>query len=205
MVVIIAVDMTALAALSAETSYDSTKTLSIQGGYGKVLSLDIEEIASQTQAYLNGMPFDIESEQVHYGKTENGRLIANWTVLSNSEFEVQISSEKLTSVGTDASGNHVGLDFILHFNYNMAYYDKNGDIASVSTTFFDFDTTGNNSKTVNLLEGITPDIDSYYVGSVSGSIFFMFTQASTDKIVNEPESVPSGEYKAITTITLIPN
>lgn len=41
------------------------------------------------------------------------------------------------------------------------------------------------------------------IGSVNGSVYFMFTSASTDRIKNDPTSVATGNYTADVTITVV--
>lgn len=66
------------------------------------------------------------------------------------------------------------------------------------------DNDGNSITEKYYLVDVMPDsIGSGTIGSVNGSVYFMFTSASTDRIKNDPTSVATGNYTAEVTITVV--
>lgn len=82
------------------------------------------------------------------------------------------------------------------------YLDKNGKEVSAADDYA--------KKVVTdkyYLVDVMPDSTSLKsgstIGSVNGSVYFMFTSASTDRIKNDPTSVATGNYTADVTITVV--
>ena len=69
-----------------EYSLEMTRRFSLQAGFDSAMDISITPIAAQSQSYIAGMPFSIEDGQVQYQNTSQGREIARWNVLSNTDF-----------------------------------------------------------------------------------------------------------------------
>ena len=186
------------------------KSFTLQAGYDEAADITITPIAAQAQTYLAGMPFDIESQQVWYGYTEHGREIAKWSILSNTNFDLTITTDKLFPVNEDGSirEGYEGLDYILEFQYILGYMTETGDLASIESSIIcdskDVKTVVDNLATSFLVNtGELP----YFIGGVDGSIFFYFDADNTALIKNavgnpDDASVPSGNYQATVTVSM---
>ena len=86
-----------VAALSA-ISNPVTKPFKIQGGSGTVLHISITPTSTQATSFLMGMPFDIEEDLVQYGKMKDGRSIAKWSMVANSDFKIKVSEETIKKI-----------------------------------------------------------------------------------------------------------
>ena len=211
-----------VAALSA-ISNPVTKPFKIQGGSGTVLHISITPTSTQATSFLMGMPFDIEEDLVQYGKMKDGRSIAKWSMVANSDFKIKVSAGLLTSEETyqlskDSETLYAELPYIMKFEYSFGYYTS-GNISNLSGSFSLNNETGNGSY-VNPETGTSTDVtwapDKSFVydilpsnidsaglsGSVDGQIYFMFTENSTYRIKNEGDTVPVGDYYAYVTVTL---
>lgn len=212
-----------VAALSA-ISNPVTKPFKIQGGSGTVLHISIIPTSTQATSFLMGMPFDIEEDLVQYGKMKDGRSIAKWSMVANTDFKIKVSAGLLTSEETyqlskDSETLYAELPYIMKFEYSFGYYDQSGNISDLSGSFSLNNETGNGSY-VNPETGTSTDVtwapDKSFVydilpsnidsaglsGSVDGQIYFMFTENSTYRIKNEGDTVPVGDYYAYVTVTL---
>lgn len=181
----------------------TTRPIALQAGFDKVLSVNVTRIPSQSETYLQGMPFNIEDPQVEYNASEdaNGRRIANWSVLANTPFSLSFKLDPLTAVNDPNST----LPYILTFEYELAYGLNRNDYlkgkfslnmgSAVSPT-----TTFNN---VNITEGVT-STEGSFLGTLDGGVYFMFTKESTEAIAKDKsgEDYPFGSYKANVTITI---
>ena len=181
----------------------TTRPIALQAGFDKVLSVNVTRIPSQSETYLQGMPFNIEDPQVEYNASEdaNGRRIANWSVLANTPFTLSFVLEPLTAVNDSNST----LPYILTFEYELAYglnrndYLKGkfsldmGSAESPTTTF----------NNVNITEGVT-SAEGSFLGTLDGGVYFMFTEESTKAIADDDNGAdyPFGSYKANVTITI---
>ena len=215
-----------VAALSA-ISNPVTKPFKIQGGSGTVLHISIIPTSTQATSFLMGMPFDIEEDLVQYGKMKDGRSIAKWSMVANTDFKIKVSAGLLTSEETyqlskDSETLYAELPYIMKFEYSFGYYDQSGNISDLSGSFSLNNETGNGSY-VNPETGTSTDVtwapDKSFVydilpsnidssglsGSVDGQIYFMFTENSTYRIKNEGDTVPVGDYYAYVTVTLEAN
>ena len=215
-----------VAALSA-ISNPVTKPFKIQGGSGTVLHISITPTSTQATSFLMGMPFDIEEDLVQYGKMKDGRSIAKWSMVANSDFKIKVSAGLLTSeekyqLSEESETLYAELPYIMKFEYSFGYYDQSGNISDLSGSFSLNNETGNGSY-VNPETGTSTDVtwapDKSFVydilpsnidsaglsGSVDGQIYFMFTENSTYRIKNEGDTVPVGDYYAYVTVTLEAN
>ena len=214
-----------VAALSA-ISNPVTKPFKIQGGSGTVLHISITPTSTQATSFLMCIPFDIEEDLVQYGKMKDGRSIAKWSMVANSDFKIKVSAGLLTSEETyqlskDSETLYAELPYIMKFEYSFGYYTS-GNISNLSGSFTLDNETGNGSY-VNPETGTSTDVtwapDKSFIydilpsnidsaglsGSVDGQIYFMFTENSTYRIKNEGDTVPVGDYYAYVTVTLEAN
>ena len=204
-----------------------SKPFKIQGGSGTVLHINITPISTQSTSFLMGMPFDIEEDLVQYRKMKEGRSIANWSMIANTDFKIMVKAGLLTSEGTytpseGSEDAHAELSYIMTFEYSFGYYDSNGNISNLSGNFSLNNETGSGSY-VNPETGSNTSVtwtpDKYFVfdflpsdidskglsGSVDGQIYFMFTENSTNRIENQGDTVPIGDYYAYVSVTLEAN
>ena len=216
-----------IATLGAAVINPVSKPFKIQGGSGTVLHINITPISTQSTSFLMGMPFDIEEHLVQYRKTKEGRSIANWSMVANTDFKIKVKAGLLTSVGTytPSEGSedvNAELSYIMTFEYSFGYYDSNGNISNLSGNFSLNNETGGGSY-INPETGSSASVtwtpDKYFVfdvlpsdidatglsGSVDGQVYFMFTENSTSRINNQGDTVPVGDYYAYVTVTLEAN
>lgn len=199
---------------------NTSKYFKIQGASGAVLRSTVSPISTQSTAFIMGMPFDIEDDLVQYGVMQNGRTIANWSLVTNADFTIKIKADNLKSANnTGTEGVYCYLPYILKFTYNFGYFDSNGNSLSKSGEF----TIDNESGIVKYTDPSTgssvekglsadgylsfqflPSGIAFYglSGSVDGDIYFMFTESSSDTIKNHGDTVPVGDYSADVTILL---
>ena len=185
------------------------KSFTLQAGYDEAADITITPIAAQAQTYLAGMPFDIESQQVWYGYTEHGREIAKWSILSNTDFDLKITTDKLFPVNEDGSirEGYEGLDYILEFQYILGYMTDAG-VASIESSII-CDSKDGETIVEDLAAGFIKGSEGspYFIGGVDGSIFFYFDSDSTALIKNavgnpNDASVPAGTYQATVTVSM---
>ena len=72
---------------------NTSKYFKIQGASGAVLRSTVSPISTQSTAFIMGMPFDIEDDLVQYGVMQNGRTIANWSLVTNTDFIIKIKAD----------------------------------------------------------------------------------------------------------------
>ena len=200
----------------------TSKYFKIQGASGKVIRATVSPIATQSTAFIMGMPFDIEDDLVQFEVMQHGRTIANWSLVTNTDFKMKIKPELLASENTYKDGTNdvkCYLPYLLKFTYNFGYFDSHGNSKSESGVF----EVDNERSVVKYVEpntgvstekGISADgyIDFQFLpsgitdhgisGSVDGDIYFMFTESSTNRIKKSGDTVPVGEYSALVTIVL---
>lgn len=202
---IITVLLISLAILSsgfAEYRPEMSKPILIQGGYGSVLSLVIEPIAAQSQAYLVGMPFNIEEIFVQYDKTEYGRLIAYWNVVANDQFDLEICASNLHHI-KDTVIEPYNLPYNLTFEYDLSYYQDNESVAIPTRRFVVASTDTNDFTVVDDIFKDTQVTAGTFVGALRGNIYFEFTEESSNRIMNQASTVPSGQYESTVTIKMV--
>ena len=147
---LISMIMMSLAALSAaETNWEFSRSFTIQAGRDTVASLEITPISAQTENYRIGMPFNIEDTQVQNSvngvpNLGSGRTIANWSLISNTNFDLTIQAEPLHYTGDQAEvGTEVpSLNYILTFFCNLTR--ANGNQEAIE---FSFDLNGSRCST----------------------------------------------------------
>ena len=193
-------------------SLSRTKSFNIQGAYEAETELIVEPIPSQTQSYLIGMPFNIEDRQVQYGQTESGRMIARWSLLTNDPNVVlKVKAEQLKHTQRDSTP----LDYELRLFYRLGYYDESGLLidGGNSDALVYTATAANEEKSYDIFASAIEE--GTYIGSIDGSIYFMFTEGSSamlnpadgsapayEKEKNPDAYFPGGEYEAQVTLTL---
>lgn len=195
----------------------TTKHIAIQGGIDRILEVDIEPIASQSQSYIAGMPFNILDPQVKYNLNSDGRVIAYWNLLTNfPDFRIIIEAQPLhheQEAAFPTSGKY--LPYILTFSYTMSLatgrnaidssfiIDLESDASQNGVTFISEDlVTGYRKYEVSLLSSSSSGTEQYanYSGVLGGQIFFKFTQASSEKV--NSSDYPGGLYEAYVRVTL---
>lgn len=176
---------------------DLSRELQLQGAYGDVIDVEFEEIAAQSQSYLIGMPFNIMDSTVQYS-SGTGRVIARWSILTNTDFTISFSIDDRKLHHEDSSVDNItALDFILSFSYNLSYYV--GEKPENYEGHIEFDTSeydSNTSAEMRIIpENIIPDTGSF-TGSVEGLVYFKFANGQTDAI----NAAPPGNYTASVTM-----
>lgn len=190
-----------------------TATIELQGAYGTALNMTITPIAAQTESYLAGMPFNIEEDYVQYMANSDGRVIANWNVLSNDIFKIYIKADNM--VYADETPNtpynpKTPLSYYLTFTYNLAYptaeaFDGNGSFYLTSGEIMQYGASDNNTIiSITDKEYVTSignqtasfyEIDLFgdafghvqegagFTGSVEGRISFKFTNSASKALL----------------------
>ena len=199
------------------------KQLDIQAAYGDVASVSVSEIVSQSQQFMQGMPFNIEESYVAYGSTDRGREIARWSLMSNAKFKIRITASPMQHEEKAAGTGKLGssdLDYFLTFVGTIGYADQSGSDADLGQTEFTVATNPNDrvSSTAGSYDEqgrfvFDPFFNStglyeYYVGAVDGSIYFMFNSNSSNTIKAEYSDststlVPHGNYVASVMIEIV--
>lgn len=231
-IIILIVSLTALSLLPAlEWTPKMSRNIVVQGNYGKSVKVRFDRIATQSSSFSIGMPFDIEGRLVQYNTTEKGREIAYWSVIANTKFTMKITAEKLTSerkyeTNSDPAEANYMLDYIMTFTYDFGFIssgtqtDKSGSFiinTESSSEWLTYVNEYNVKTTLPYSDGgvefniIPNNADaSSVIGSVNGSVYFMFTAKATEYISNGFKNaggvdmeVPSGNYYANVTLTII--
>ncbi len=219
--------LAAVSLFSASTYTDKMQRhITVQGGYGAVCEVKFDRIATQSSSFTVGMPFDIEGRLVQYEKLSKGREISYWSILKNSQFSFTINATKLTSKetyqDTDGTKKKAELDYIMTFTYTFGYTQNSQQGTKEGTFTLNTETgdyTYNDPDGMTVTKNINSDdyADTLYhfdivpsgassselIGSVDGSVYFMFTAASTDRISNAASTVPSGDYSATVTLQVL--
>ncbi len=207
-VLIITIIFLVLAPAYSAYEIQRTKEFTLMAGYETVLYLEIDEIPAQSNQYIAGMPFNIEDFQVQAGTTEHGREIATWNMLSNTpEFGLKIWGEPMYHVDDTEKKNP--LNYVLNIQYMLGYYLENGSLGNSESKWLEFDSTDGiategDAELIDLLGGVSTSAGTF-IGSLGGSIFFEFTPATSQEIMNDmdvDEKFPEGEYTATVTFKL---
>ena len=197
-----------------------SKRISVQGGVGTSLFIDVSPIASQSQAYIMGMPFNVDDTLVSYAYNRNGRQVASWSLLTNVPFSIKVDASDL------AHNSGYTLPYYLCFVYSLSYYAIDAANPTARERAFVIRSEGNTDKSnppaySNILSseeyysiydsGVTfkliSDVsyESRFVGTLDGLIYFKFgsaTQQTTSSGVTLLEGAPGGDYSAIVTVTV---
>ena len=229
-IMLISMIMMSLAALSAaETNWEFSRSFTIQAGRDTVASLEITPISAQTENYRIGMPFNIEDTQVQssvngVANLGSGRTIANWSLISNTNFDLTIQAEPLHYTGEDAA-DVPSLNYILTFFCNLTL--ANGNQESVE---FSFDLNGSRCSTNHGVASTVTDGESIFpaesasaastqfyfdllrgenigleqgafIGSLDGTVAFKFSDDVTQEELAS-DTYPAGSYEALVYIRL---
>lgn len=223
-VIILLISQIFLYAADTGPQWEFTRSFSIQAGRDEFATIDITPISAQSENYRIGMPFNIEDSQVQYTNTA-GRTIAEWSLISNTAFELLVEAEELHYIGAldEIANPPSGLPYILSFQCTMS-------LASGRTTemnfWFDLSSktcgAGAGSGTAEVVaEGVTISSDyntgaflfkpignistglpgNAYLGSLDGTIDFRFSSG----VDPSNEEYPAGQYEALVCITLSVN
>ena len=196
--------------ISSITAKVKTRSFDMQGAFGEVVEVDIEPVPAQTQSYIQGMPFNIEDALVQYNTSpdQNGRYIAEWSLIANVDFNIYIRADRLRSVNANSEGNHPELDYVLSFDYDLSYYEPglaDPTQAAGRIKYETSDGTENGADCQYRMYKIIPESTSFVglVGALNGPVYFQFTKDSTDlintaKAAGEAgyEILPAGDYTA---------
>ena len=186
-----------ISVFAATYSSDLSRAIQLQGAYREVVSLDFEEIAAQTQAYLIGMPFNIQDQTVQSSAGE-GRVISRWNIITNTPFTLRLSSEGMFHED-DLVAKDNALHFNLKFSYNLSYYIDG--VAKSSEASFTYDSNNVTMDGISLVPaGAVPD-SSTFIGSVDGLVYFKFVTSSSD--IDDDTTYPPGKYYADVKVEVI--
>ena len=184
-----------LPSISAYTPVRSD-SFTLQAGYEESLEVSVQEIPAQSNAYIAGMPFDIEESLVQYGATPDGRRIATIDLLANTPFSLEISGGGMQHIGGEKAAQD--LHYILNFDMEIGSYE--GETSIGQDEKFSF-----RSRTGSPMKW-TPEIDftdGTFIGVVNGYIYFMFDQETTNFIsTSNDTTLPPGEYGTDVVITI---
>ena len=197
----------------------TSKAVKIQGASGSVLHVSITPLSTQSTSFLLGMPFDIEEDLVQYGVMKEGRIIAKWSMVANTRFNLSVKADLLTSKNTYGDNIHDELPYIMRVYYSFGYYVSANEISSHTGYLLLNNETGLGSiidESGAVESTVTWTTDKWFKydfmpddiykkglsGSVDGNITFMFTEQSTKRISDYPDTVPAGNYSATVTIKL---
>ena len=106
--------------LYSEYAHQISKPLELQAAYGQVAYVSVTPLPAQGQSYIQGMPFNIEESYVLstvYDSnekpiilgSENGRLIANWSMITNTKVKLRISTTPMFCIYSPADTMRVPL------------------------------------------------------------------------------------------------
>lgn len=176
-----------------------SKSVVIQAGYGEVVSMEIDRIPAQSTGYIAGMPFNIEESFVQSNQ-DPGRLIAHFSVLSNTRYEMAITSTPMKHMtGADFDENAYPLHYELTFEYILGYGSTNDDIRDRERSY----SSRNDTKDVDWVFDIGDYTEGNYIGTVNGSIYFRFDSESSSYIQGEGKTaLPAGNYAADVTFEI---
>lgn len=173
----------------------NTQGLDILAGFGENASIKVFPIASQAQSYLAGMPFNIEESYVAYNSNSSGRLIATWDVIANTYFEIHVECPDLGHE-TDMS---VKLPYHLSFEYSLSYSTDGVNNVDEPLSGSLLVRSGVGEQVFRISDLIEDVSAGFFIGSVSGNVFFQFDEYMQDgsTLVTEYiKNAPSGNYGA---------
>ena len=188
-----------LSSVGAVTREDvRTDGFMIQAAYGPTCKVNIREIPAQSSSYIGGMPFNIEEALVQYGMSDYGRRIANFDIISNVPFTINITANKMIHDGENQPAED--LHYILTFQYLLGYYE-NGVINEGNDTIHSVISRTGLGTNWNLEATSDPDT---FLGTVDGTIYFMFDEESSSFIAGSNDAtLPVGNYTAEVIIEVI--
>lgn len=206
-----------ISSLSARTitSFQS-KEIQLQAGYGDVIELVVTPLPAQANSYMQGMPFSIEEQYVQFdyttgkGVTENGREIAEWSVIANSRFTMTVDAAPMHHVDRISNPDAVDLDYKLTFFYTLGYALADGKSVTLQNQSFTVQSNKEDNSNKLSLGTAEPDIENSYIGTANGTIFFQFLDTASRQIEAAHidnanlKYVPYGDYEAVVKITITP-
>lgn len=197
--------MLSLFSLAADYAHVKSTSFKVQAGFGEMSEVYITEIPAQSSQFLEGMPFNIEDSIVQFSNGGRGRTIAYFSVMSNTNCKIGVKAENLEwqdgpEDSSAGSASSEGLSYILNFDYNVSYTTADGSIEySPNDTGFIVH-SGQSGEGASLYTGQIPS--NTYLSISDGRISFMFDSETSDRIRNNPDSVPAGIYTGTVVITL---
>ena len=210
---------------SANSIHEFTRSFTIQAGRSEFSTLVITPISSQTENYRIGMPFNIEDVQVQSTNQTTGRTIAEWSLISNTEFDLLIDAKPMRYIGSE--GSSPDIPYMLTFECNLSlasggeenisfYLDMGEDGESDSCGISYGDTTidsanalgassshpGAQSFEFDILSGLSTGLadGGSFLGSLNGTIDFKFTKVTAEELASSV--YPAGQYEAEVIVTL---
>ena len=137
------------------------------------------------------MPFNIEDPQVQYVVDGSGRLIANWSLMSNTDFNMTIALNPMLHVSSENITEYNPLEYVLTFEYILShgtdednFIDSKFSIDMENLTVagehvMELETPTKDSSTgvatfkVNITNDVIGDAAvSSFIGSLNGGIYF---------------------------------
>ena len=191
-----------------------SRPIQLQGAVDEIASVEFDAISAQTQSYLIGMPFNILDQTVQHSAGV-GRVIARWSMLSNTLFDLKFNVVKYLHHEEDTNVDRP-LYFILTLTYNLSYYDNNSAKSVLGSITFNATETPSVTNEIQIQgqgnpivlspsstdptrisvipESVVPDIGAF-IGSVDGIVYFKFA-AGQESNLDSMEYAPSGDYSA---------
>lgn len=197
-----------------------SKRIGVQAGVGTTLFVNVSPIASQSQAYIMGMPFNVDDTLVSYGYNRNGRQVASWSLLTNVPFKIKVKAADLEH------GTGYTLPYYLCFVYSLSYYAVDAANPTARERAFVIRSEGNTDTAIppaysnvlsaeeyysiynsedsfNLISDVS--YESRFVGTLDGLIYFKFgsaTQSISSGGQGLLDKAPGGDYSALVTVTV---
>lgn len=208
---------------------ETTKKLTLQGGYSEVLNLNVSTITSQGVSDLVGMPFDIFDPYSQYNRAADNpaygeRVIAKWSILSNCNYALSIEATPLKHVDQEQERL---LYYRLAHEFSLSYTNTSGELSQINGFYVfepDETATDGSGKTSAFINGaykfdsngngkidfteITSDywaLDGTFIGAVESNIYFGFTESTSEYLMADTwddTSLPDGIYEATVTINV---
>ena len=146
---------------------------------------------------------------------QNGRHIADMSLISNTDFNIYIRADKLRSVNKTKDGNYAELDYVLTFDYELAYYTTESETPSEASGRIKYETS-DASVSSNGAGSAWRKYDIFsessfegLIGALNCPVYFQFTQAASNEITSAKKQgvsgydvLPYGDYTANVYIVL---
>lgn len=188
-----------------------SKDISIQGGYKDFFSLAVEIVDAPSVGYTAGMPFDLMSSNINPADTEDGILIAKWSMLTNQpEFTFKVKCNSLKPVRDPVKYPDQTADpmldpkneiaYILTFKYQLSIY-SGGNSVAMSPTRFMVASDGSviDPTPRNPITGDTVYDSQSLLGTNAGEIYLKLTP---DNYPTKLENAVDGDYQGLVTIVM---
>lgn len=208
---------------------ETTKQIVLQGGYNEVLDVNVTTISSQGLSDLIGMPFNILDTYCQYNIAADNpsygeRVIAKWSILSNTNFSLSIEATPLKHV---TQPQEKLLYYRLAHEFRLSYINTAGTTTDVRGFYvFEPDETAldgsgrtrayingsyladaNGNQKVEFTE-LTADywaLQGTFIGAVDDNIYFGFTENTSNYLKSNEwndEDLPDGIYEGTVTISI---